>query len=124
MHLESIDHVQLAMPRGAEDDARRFYRDLLGLREVPKPANLAARGGAWFESERITVHLGVEQDFRPARKAHVAFIVSDVRGLEQSARAAGFEVVDDESLEGFDRIYVYDAFGNRLEMMQPLARPA
>ena len=109
------------MPPGAEVEARRFYADFLGLREVPKPANLAVRGGAWFESDCVAVHLGVEQDFRPARKAHVAFIVDDVRGMARSARAAGFEVDDDEALDGFDRVYIYDSFGNRLEMLQRLS---
>lgn len=119
--LRAIDHVQLAMPPGQEAKARAFYVELLGLTEVPKPPNLAARGGCWFEGGDVTVHLGVEQDFRPARKAHVAFRVDAVRALADAARSAGFEVVDDEPLEGFDRVYVYDGFGNRLEMMEPLA---
>ncbi len=88
MHLESIDHVQLAMPPGAEDEARKFYVGFLGLHEVPKPANLAVRGGAWFESEHVAIHLGVEKDFRPARKAHVAFLVSDVGAMARAARSA------------------------------------
>ncbi len=118
--LRSIDHVQLAMPPGEEDRARAFYAGLLGMTEVPKPPHLAARGGCWFEGPGVTVHLGVEQDFRPARKAHVAFRVDAVRALADAARGAGYEVVDDEPLEGFDRIYIYDGFGNRLEMMEPL----
>jgi catechol 2,3-dioxygenase-like lactoylglutathione lyase family enzyme len=117
--LRAIDHVQLAMPPGEEDRAREFYVGLLGLSEVPKPPNLAVRGGCWFEAPGVTVHLGVEQDFRPARKAHVAFRVDTVRALADAARQAGYEVVDDEPLEGFDRVYIYDGFGNRLEMMQP-----
>ena len=118
--LRSIDHVQLAMPPGEEDRARAFYVDLLGLTETPKPPNLAVRGGCWFEGPGVTVHLGVEQDFRAARKAHVAFRVDAVRELAEAARQAGYEVVDDEPLEGFDRVYIYDGFGNRLEMMEPL----
>jgi catechol 2,3-dioxygenase-like lactoylglutathione lyase family enzyme len=107
------------MPPAEEDRARAFYVGLLGLTEMPKPAHLAVRGGCWFEGPGVRVHLGVEQDFRPARKAHVAFRVDDVRGLAAAAAAAGYEVVDDEPLEGFDRVYIYDGFGNRLEMMQP-----
>jgi len=118
--LRSIDHVQLAMPPGEEARARAFYVGVLGLREVAKPPNLAVRGGCWFEGPGVTVHLGVEEDFRPARKAHVAFRVDAVRDLAAAASAAGYEVVDDEPLDGFDRVYVYDGFGNRLEMMEPL----
>lgn len=119
--LRSIDHVQLSMPPGDEDRARAFYVEVLGLREVPKPPNLAARGGCWFEGPGVRVHLGVEFDFRPARKAHVAFRVDALRDLAAAAREAGYEVVDDEPLEGFDRLYVHDGFGNRLEMMEPLS---
>jgi len=118
--LEIIDHAQLAMPRGEEDKARPFYRDLLGLPEQPKPPELAKRGGCWFESDKVKVHLGVEDPFRPAKKAHIAFRVTDVQGLAARARAAGYEVVDDELLEGFDRIYIYDPFGNRLEFLRPI----
>jgi catechol 2,3-dioxygenase-like lactoylglutathione lyase family enzyme len=117
--LRSIDHVQLAMPPGEEDRARAFYVDVLGLTEMSKPPNLAARGGCWFEAPGVKVHMGVEQDFRAARKAHVAFQVDTVRTLAEAARQAGYEVIDDEPLEGFDRVYIYDGFGNRLEMMEP-----
>ncbi len=120
MPLLRVDHVQLAMPEGGEDEARRFYRDALGLREVPKPANLAARGGVWFEGgDNVRVHLGVEPDFRPARKAHPAFGVSGLRDLAADLRARGFAVVADEPLDGFDRLYVSDPFGNRVELMEP-----
>jgi catechol 2,3-dioxygenase-like lactoylglutathione lyase family enzyme len=111
------------MPEGGEDDARRFYADALGLREVPKPPNLALRGGVWFEGEGggLRVHLGVERDFRPARKAHPAFVVRGLHDLAALLRARGFEVVADEPLEGFDRIYASDPFGNRVELMEPAA---
>lgn len=88
---------------------------------MPKSAHLAARGGCWFEEGDLKVHLGVEADFRPATKAHPAFIVDDVRGLAIAVAAAGFAVKDDESLDGYDRVYVADPFGNRIELMQPLA---
>jgi catechol 2,3-dioxygenase-like lactoylglutathione lyase family enzyme len=117
--VEAIDHVQLGMPAGREDDARAFYAGLLGIPEQPKPAHLAARGGCWFESDTVKVHLGVEADFRPARKAHPALLVRDLPALLATLRAAGVELVDDEPLEGFDRAYAYDPFGNRLELLEP-----
>ena len=120
MHLRAIDHVQLAMPAGQEDAARAFYAGLLGLPETPKPAHLATRGGCWFESDTVKLHLGVEQDFRPAKKAHPALLVSDLPSLVGRLTAAGVEVVDDEPLDGFDRVYVYDPFGNRLELLESL----
>jgi catechol 2,3-dioxygenase-like lactoylglutathione lyase family enzyme len=120
--VEAIDHVQLAMPAGREDEARAFYRDLLGIPEQPKPPHLAARGGCWFESATVKVHLGVEADFRPAKKAHPALLVRDLGDLVRTLTAAGIEIVDDEPLEGYDRVYAYDPFGNRLELLEPIAR--
>ena len=120
MTLETIDHAQVAMPAGEEARARAFYSDLLGLPEQAKPPELAKRGGCWFESDRVKLHCGVETPFSPARKAHVAFRVDDVRGLADRARAAGYEVVDDDLLEGHERIYIYDPFGNRLEFLKPV----
>lgn len=119
MRIAGIDHVQLAMPPGGEDAARRFYAGLLGLPEKPKPPVLAARGGCWFESEVVKVHLGVESDFRPARKAHPALLVEGLAALADRLRAAGCAVKDDELLEEFDRIYVDDPFGNRIELLEP-----
>ena len=90
MNLLRLDHVQLAMPKGGEAQAREFYQDVLGLNEVEKPSNLRKRGGCWFESQEIKVHLGVETDFHPARKAHPAFLVRDLAHLvERLARAGG-----------------------------------
>jgi catechol 2,3-dioxygenase-like lactoylglutathione lyase family enzyme len=114
-----IDHVQLAMPPGREADARAFYAVLLGLPEAPKPAHLAVRGGCWFESGAVRVHLGVEQDFRPAKKAHPALLVADLPELVQRLSEAGVEIVDDEPLDGYERVYVHDPFGNRLELLEP-----
>ena len=116
----AIDHVQVAIPKGGEALARAFYGELLGLAETPKPANLAARGGAWFESASAKLHCGVEEPFSPARKAHVAFRVDDVAALARRAREAGYEVADDEPLPGHERIYIYDPFGNRLEFLKPV----
>jgi catechol 2,3-dioxygenase-like lactoylglutathione lyase family enzyme len=114
-----LDHVQLAMPAGREAEAVAFYEGVLGIAQVPKPEHLAARGGCWFEQGDLKVHLGVEADFRPAAKAHPAFIVDDVRGIADRVAAAGFAVNDDEPLDGFDRVYVSDPFGNRIELMRP-----
>ncbi len=121
MSIVALHHVQLAMPRGEEDAARRFYTGILGLAEVEKPPRLAARGGAWFESGSVRVHLGVEDEFRSARKAHPAFLVSNLEALLQRCEAAGVRTVPDESLPGYDRAYVYDPFGNRIELMEEAA---
>lgn len=120
MTLEAIDHVQLAMPSGQEDRARAFYAGLLGVPERPKPSELAGRGGCWFESAALKVHLGVETPFTPARKAHIAFRVDDVTRLAARARAAGYEVVDDQALPGHERVFIFDPFGNRLEFLRPV----
>ena len=119
MRVVRLDHVQLAMPAGCEAEAVAFYEGILGITQVPKPNHLATRGGCWFEDGELKVHLGVDSDFRPATKAHPAFIVDDVHGLARAAVAAGFAVNDDEALNGYDRVYVTDPFGNRVELMQP-----
>jgi catechol 2,3-dioxygenase-like lactoylglutathione lyase family enzyme len=120
MGVEAIDHVQLAMPAGEEAAATAFYEGLLGITQVPKPPHLAARGGCWFEQPGLKLHLGVEADFRPARKAHPALLVSGLGDLVDSLRRAGVVVVSDEPLDGYDRVYVDDPFGNRIELMEPL----
>lgn len=119
MRVAKIDHVQLAMPAGREAEAIAFYDGLLGLALVPKPANLAARGGCWFERDGVKLHLGVDADFRPARKAHPALLVEDLPALVERLRAAGARLNDDEPLAGYDRMYVDDPFGNRIELMEP-----
>ena len=119
--IRSLHHVQLAMPRGREDEARLFYRDVLGMTEQPKPENLARRGGAWFSSGDAQVHLGVEDDFRPAKKAHPALLVVNLEELMDRCRAAGFAVTTDEPLPGYHRAYVADPFGNRIELLEPAA---
>ncbi len=120
MPLIGLDHVQLAMPAGREADARAFYCALLGLQEVPKPPELAKRGGAWFENGALKVHLGVERDFRAAKKAHPGILVSELRALCDRLRSAGHDVTEDGELPGFFRVYVDDPFGNRLELMERL----
>jgi catechol 2,3-dioxygenase-like lactoylglutathione lyase family enzyme len=116
-----LHHVQLAMPAGHEDDARAFYAGLLGLVEVQKPEELRGRGGCWFRSGggAVELHLGVEDDFRPARKAHPALLVDDLDALRGTLTAAGVEVVDDVQLRGHRRFHAFDPFGNRLELLQP-----
>jgi catechol 2,3-dioxygenase-like lactoylglutathione lyase family enzyme len=113
-----LHHLQIAMPEGGEEMARGFYRDLLGIPEVEKPENLKKRGGCWFERDDLRIHLGVEKDFRPARKAHPAFLVADLAALAGRLRAANVLIVDDEPLEGYERIYAADPFGNRIEFLE------
>jgi len=115
--FDAIDHVQLAMPAGREDDARAFYSQLLGMSELPKPAELAKRGGCWFASGGVQLHLGVEAEFRPARKAHPALRCTDYDGLLARLRSAGVELVEDANIPGVRRCHVFDPFGNRLELI-------
>lgn len=112
-----LDHVQLAMPAGREVDAVAFYGGLLGLTQVPKPPALAARGGCWFQSDGVVVHLGVDAAFTPATKAHPAFVVDDLDALAATLGAAGVVVTYDDELEGVRRGYVADPFGNRIELI-------
>jgi catechol 2,3-dioxygenase-like lactoylglutathione lyase family enzyme len=118
MAVLAIEHAQLAMPPGAEDQARAFYVHVLGLTEAPKPPALAARGGCWFEAGAVKLHMGVEVDFHPARKAHVALVVDDLQPVLRRARAVGCEVVEPAPFGGFTQAYVHDLFGNRLELLQ------
>jgi catechol 2,3-dioxygenase-like lactoylglutathione lyase family enzyme len=121
MPIISIEHVQLAMPAGMESAARAFYAGLLGIPEVPKPENLAGRGGAWFERGALKIHLGVEADFRPSSKAHPALLVSGLDDLIAHLKASQVRVIDDDPLKGYLRVYVHDPFGNRIELMEPLS---
>lgn len=118
MKIYAIDHVQIAMPPGGEDSARAFYAGILGLQEVSKPPVLAARGGAWFQAGDLKLHLGVEADFRPARKAHPAFLVRGLETLARRCQEAGYEVRADVPLPGTRRVHVFDPFGNRIELME------
>jgi catechol 2,3-dioxygenase-like lactoylglutathione lyase family enzyme len=120
--VHALDHVQLAIPPGGEAASRRFWVGVLGLGEAAKPPHLAGRGGCWFEGPTLRLHLGVDRDFRPARKAHPALRVRGLPALRARLAAAGFPPVEDEPLDGFDRCYVDDPFGNRIELMEPLTR--
>lgn len=115
--IQSLDHIQIAMPRGKEDQARAFYRDLLGLVEVKKPTALAGRGGVWLEGPDLKLHLGVDPDFTPAKKAHPAFVVDRLAAFRSRLAAAGHTIIDGEVLEGFHRFHTHDPFGNRIELM-------
>lgn len=118
MRIVAIDHVQLAMPRGAEDEARAFFVDVLGFLEVEKPESLRAGGGLWLESAGVRLHLGVEEPFSPARKAHPCFAVDDLDGLAVALEARGLAVKPDDRIAGTRRFFTADPFGNRLEFMQ------
>ncbi|MFF4761195.1 VOC family protein [Streptomyces sp. NPDC001292] len=119
--LTALDHVQLAAPPGSEDDLRAYYAGILGMTEVPKPPVLAARGGCWFEAGSVRLHLGVERDFRPARKAHPGLRVTDIEAFAARLAAHGAKVVRDDDLPGHKRFYSEDPVGNRLEFLEPLA---
>ena len=105
------------MPAGEEDAARRFYRDLLGMAEVAKPEELAKRGGCWFESGTVQIHLGVELDFRSAKKAHPALRCRDYFALIEQLRRAKVEVIEAHDIPGAQRCHIYDPFGNRIELI-------
>lgn len=113
-----LDHVQLAAPKGSEEVARQFFSGILGMTEILKPANLAVRGGVWFQAGAHQLHIGVQEDFTPATKAHPAFQVKSLELLRRHLIVKGIEMRDDEPLEGSIRFYVNDPFGNRLEFIE------
>jgi catechol 2,3-dioxygenase-like lactoylglutathione lyase family enzyme len=121
--LLGLHHVQLAAPPGSEESLRHFYGTLLGMTEVSKPPVLAARGGAWFRSGALELHLGIEDDFRPAGKAHPGIFVSDIEALARRLEVNGVAVHWDENFPGFRRCYLADPHGNRLELLEPLTEP-
>lgn len=121
MKILSLDHVQLSIPPGGEDRARAFYCGLLGFKEVPKPPELAKRGGAWFEQGTVRLHLGIEPDFHPLKRAHPALLVEDLDELMSLLRAAHWDVdASQPPLEGYRRLHLLDPFGNRLEFLEKL----
>jgi catechol 2,3-dioxygenase-like lactoylglutathione lyase family enzyme len=113
-----IDHVQVAIPRGGEDEARAFYAGLLGLEEIPKPEPIRGRGGLWLRAGAQELHLGVEEPFAPARKAHPGLVASDLDEVRARLAGAGIEFDDDDKIAGVERLFVHDPFGNRLELRQ------
>jgi len=114
--LSGIDHVQLAIPPGRETDAREFYGKILGLTEKPKPPELAVRGGAWFENEHVKIHLGIDQNFHSAMKAHPGLLVRHLGDFIVHLRRSGIDVLDDD-FETYHRVYISDPFGNRIELI-------
>jgi catechol 2,3-dioxygenase-like lactoylglutathione lyase family enzyme len=117
IEIVGIDHVQLSMPAGGEDQARAFYSGFLGFREVAKPPELAIRGGCWFARNGALVHLGVERDFRPLANAHTALVVGDLAAARAALAAGGLRVDDDDSGLAIRRCYIHDPFGNRIELL-------
>ncbi|MEV6022637.1 glyoxalase [Streptomyces sp. NPDC052036] len=122
--LAAVDHVQLAAPPGSEDLLRGYYADVLGMTEIPKPPVLAARGGCWFQAGAVQLHLGIEEDFRPARKAHPGLRVAGIEAYAARLAARGAPVTWDDNLPGHRRFYSEDPVGNRLEFLQPVATDA
>jgi catechol 2,3-dioxygenase-like lactoylglutathione lyase family enzyme len=118
--LKDIDHIQIAIPNDEEDTARTFYGGLLGMEEIDKPENLKTRGGVWFRIGDRQVHMGVQEDFRPATKAHPAFLVDDLQHVQRVLERHGYPIINDEPLPGFQRFYSRDPFGNRLEFLQQI----
>ena len=116
--IVTLDHVQLAMPRGREAEARAFYGDLMGMTELTKPPALAVRGGCWFGYGSAILHLGIEEPFAPALKAHPALSVDDLDGWRDRLRAGGAKIIEDDSVPHVRRFFSADPFGNRLEFMQ------
>ncbi|QFT78738.1 VOC family protein [Erythrobacter sp. THAF29] len=117
MAIIGLDHIQIAIPERGEDAAREFYGDLLGMHEVPKP-EILSKSGCWFERGSVSLHIGVDPDFVPARKAHPALLVDDLQTLRSRVENAGHTTYDDKPVEGYDRFFTFDPFGNRIEFMQ------
>ncbi|MET7971735.1 glyoxalase [Streptomyces mirabilis] len=122
--LAAVDHVQLAAPPGSEESLRGYYIEVLGMTEIPKPPVLAARGGCWFRAGAVQLHLGIEQDFRPAKKAHPGLRVTGIEAFAARLRAHEAEVTWDDNLPGHRRFYSEDPVGNRLEFLEPLGSAA
>ena len=122
--ITAIDHVQLAAPPGAEDAARAYYRDILGMTEIPKPPAIAGRGGVWFRAGAVQLHIGIEEGATPSRKAHPALRVTGIRAYAGQIGDRGAEVLWDDSLPGLLRFYSRDPFGNSIEFIEPLPEAA
>jgi catechol 2,3-dioxygenase-like lactoylglutathione lyase family enzyme len=116
--IKAIDHIQLAAPKGSEEEARRFFHAILGMKEIEKPEELKKRGGVWFEFGRYQLHIGIEEPFSPAKKAHPAFNVTSIEELKQHLITHGIEVREDQSIPEVVRFHTDDPFGNRLEFVE------
>jgi catechol 2,3-dioxygenase-like lactoylglutathione lyase family enzyme len=120
MPILSLDHVQLAIPAGGEERARSFYTGILGLTEVAKPASMAGRSSIWFAAGPVNLHVGVEEDFHPAKHAHPALVVDSLDRIVAACEHAGLPTRPDTSFNNFRRVHVFDPFGNRLELMESI----
>jgi catechol 2,3-dioxygenase-like lactoylglutathione lyase family enzyme len=120
--FKSIDHIQLAAPKGSEDTARKFFKNILGFEEVEKPKELKKRGGVWFEFGNYQIHIGIEEPFYPAKKAHPAFEIENIEELRKHLVTNGIDVMDDDKLPGAKRFYISDPFGNRMELLEWINR--
>jgi catechol 2,3-dioxygenase-like lactoylglutathione lyase family enzyme len=121
MPILNLDHVQIAIPVGGEARAREFYGGILGLTEVAKPAETAGRNSIWFTSGPVNLHLGIEADFHPAKRAHPALVVDDLDDILAACEGAGLATKPDTSFNNFRRVHIFDPFGNRLELMESTA---
>lgn len=120
--FKGIDHIQLAAPKGSEAAARKFFKGILGFDEVEKPEGLKKRGGVWFAFGNYQIHIGIEEPFFPAKKAHPAFGVENIEELKTHLQTNNVEVIDDDSLPGAKRFYFSDPFGNRIEVLEWIKR--
>lgn len=116
--FKSIDHIQLAAPKGSEDKTRTFFKDLLGFDEVEKPEALKKHGGVWFEFANHQIHIGIEEPFYPAKKAHPAFEVENIEALKQHLVTNGIDVMEDDRIPGVKRFFISDPIGNRMELLE------
>ncbi|WP_099361485.1 VOC family protein [Fredinandcohnia onubensis] len=116
--IKAIDHIQLAAPKGSEDQARQFYSTILGCKEVEKPEVLRKNGGVWFAFGTVHIHIGIEDPFTPAKKAHLAFEIENLYALKQHLQTSNVVIIDDNNLPGANRFYAHDPFGNRLEFLE------
>ena len=116
--FKSIDHIQLAAPKGSEETARKFFKNILGFDEVEKPEELKKRGGVWFEFGNYQIHIGIEEPFYPAKKAHPAFEIENIEELKKHLVTNSIDVIEDDKLPGAKRFYISDPFGNRMELLE------
>lgn len=116
--FKTIDHIQLAAPKDSEDEAKRFFKDILGFNEIEKPEELKKRGGVWFGFGSVQIHIGIEEPFSPTKKAHPAFEVENIEGLKRHLRVNEIQITEDRNLPGANRLYVDDPFGNRIEILE------
>ncbi|WP_066293999.1 VOC family protein [Bacillus sp. FJAT-29937] len=116
--FKGIDHIQLAAPKGCEEQARLFFGEILGLEEIPKPENLQKRGGCWFLCGNQEIHIGVQEDFLPAKKAHPGLVVENLEDLRSTLEMKGCKIKEEPPIEGRNRFFVDDPFGNRIEFLE------